>query len=211
MLPRSFAAPPPSSPNPASPDPALDADKAALRAESRKTRRALKAENPGAAVRAATLAPLDRLVLRRPWVAAVYRAVGAELDPAPLAARLVAAGAVIASPVVTARDAPLVFRQWTDTPPALDALGLKVPPPDAPELRPDLVIVPLLAFDLGGARLGQGGGYYDRTLAQLRAAGPVLAVGLAYAGQVTAHIPTDALDQPLDGVLTETAYLDFTM
>jgi 5-formyltetrahydrofolate cyclo-ligase len=135
--------------------------------------------------------------------------MGAELDPGPLAVRLRAAGAAIASPVVTATAAPLVFRLHTDDEPARDLLGLAVPPPTAPEVTPDVVIIPLLAFDRSGARLGQGGGYYDRTLARLRAAGPVLAVGLAYAAQQVDQIPTEAFDQRLDGVLTETAYLEF--
>ena len=84
-----------------------------------------------------------------------------------------------------------------------DAAGVPAPGPDAPELTPDLVVVPLLAFDGAGARLGQGGGYYDRTLAALRAAGPVVALGLAYAGQEVARLPVEAHDQRLDAVLTE--------
>jgi 5-formyltetrahydrofolate cyclo-ligase len=209
MSPRSFAAPPPSSPD-AIADKVLNADKASLRAKARATRRVLKAAEPDAAERAAAIAPLGRLILRRPWVAAIYHPAGAELDPAPLATRLAAAGAVIAAPVVTARDAPLIFRQQTDALSETDLLGMTVPPASAPEVRPDLVIVPLLAFDHSGARLGQGGGYYDRTLAHLRATGPVLVVGLAYAGQGLERVPAGAFDQRLDGVLTETAYLDFT-
>ena len=82
------------------------------------------------------------------------------------------------------------------------------PPPSS---APDLIFLPLLGFDRSGGRLGQGGGYYDRTLAALRSAGPpVRAIGLAYAGQEAPRLPTDALDQRLDGVLTENAYLDFT-
>jgi 5-formyltetrahydrofolate cyclo-ligase len=198
---RSFAAPPPSPPN---------ADKAALRAQARAARRALKAERPDAAARAAALAPLALLVPRRPWTAAIYHPLGAELDPGPLAARLAEAGAAIAAPVVVERDTPLLFRLQTDDVLGVDALGVAVPSADAPEVVPDLVIVPLLAFDRQGGRLGQGGGYYDRTLARLRAAGPLLAVGLAYAGQEVAHVPMEAFDQRLDGVLTETAYLDFS-
>ena len=149
--------------------------------------------------------------LPRPRVAAVYRATGSEIDPLPLAHWLAARGGRLALPVVTQRDAPLLFREAVDGPLALDALGLAVPPPHAAVLRPDLILVPLIGFDRTGARLGQGGGYYDRTLVALRADGaPVRAVGLAYAGQEVPRIPTDALDQRLDGVLTETGYLDFT-
>lgn len=201
MSSRSFAAPPPFPPN---------TDKAVLRARARAVRRALKAETPDAAARAAALAPLARLVPQRAWVAAIYHPLGAELDPGPLAVRLAEAGAAIAAPVVVERDAPLVFRLQTDDERGVDALGIAVPAADAPEVTPDLVIVPLLAFDRSGARLGQGGGYYDRTLAQLRDRGAVLAVGLAYAGQEVERVPADAFDQRLDGVLTETAYLDFS-
>ncbi len=156
------------------------------------------------------LAPLERLVPRRPWIAAIYHPLGAELDPWPLAARLIEAGAAICAPVVVERDAPLLFRLHTEDARGVDALGIAVPSADAPEVTPDLIIVPLLAFDRSGGRLGQGGGYYDRTLARLRAAGPLLAVGLAYAAQEVERVPMDAFDQRLDGVLTETAYLDFS-
>jgi 5-formyltetrahydrofolate cyclo-ligase len=204
MSSRSFAAPPPLSPD-------AKADKAALRAQARKVRRALSAATLDAAVRAAAQAPLARLVPRRPWTAAIYHPLGAELDPGPLAARLAEAGATICAPVVVERDTPLLFRLCTEGEPGVDALGIAAPPAEAPEVAPDLVIVPLLAFDRYGGRLGQGGGYYDRTLARLRAAGPLLAVGLAYAGQEVERVPVDAFDQRLDGVLTETAYLDFSI
>ena len=147
----------------------------------------------------------------RPRTVATYRATGSEIDPRPLAEWMIAQGLRLALPVVAQRDAPLLFREGADGPPTFDALGLPVPPPHAPTLRPDLIFLPLLGFDRAGARLGQGGGYYDRTLAALRAEGPpVRAIGLAFAGQEVPHVPTDALDQSLDGVLTETGYLDFT-
>ncbi len=76
-------------------------------------------------------------------------------------------------------------------------------------MSPDLVLVPLLAFDPYGGRLGQGGGYYDRTLAQLRAERPVFVLGLAYAGQEVERLPAETHDQPLDAVLTETGLRSF--
>ena len=90
-----------------------------------------------------------------------------------------------------------------------DAFGVPSPPPEAPEATPRLVICPLLAFDRAGGRLGQGGGHYDRTLAVLRAQGPVFVLGRAYAGQEVAALDLEPHDQRLDAILTETGYTRF--
>ncbi len=74
-------------------------------------------------------------------------------------------------------------------------------------LRPDLLVVPLLAFDAAGRRLGYGGGFYDRTLAGLRAAGPVRAIGFGYAAQQVDEVPADATDELLDAMVTETGVI----
>ena len=182
--------------------------KATLRASLRRHRRALQAAQPSASH--ALIHSFRAAGLPRPAIAALYKATGSEIDPRPLADWLRHEGARLVLPVVVRRDAPLLFREAVEGPPAFDALGLPVPPPHAATLRPELILSPLLGFDRTGARLGQGGGYYDRTLAALRADGPpVRAIGLAYAGQEVPHVPTDAFDQRLDGVLTETGYLDF--
>src|SRR5207253_9411221 len=110
-------------------------------------------------------------------------------------------------PAVTEHGRPLVFRERGPAEEfAPDAAGLPAPPAPSTERTPDLILVPLLAFDRRGGRLGQGGGFYDRTIAALRAAGPVTGVGLAYAGQEVDRVPTDDRDALLDGILTETAY-----
>ncbi len=182
--------------------------KAQLRASLRRRRKALHSAYSGASQ--ALILAFRTSRLPRPAIAAVYRPAGSEIDPQPLADWLVAQGARLVLPVVVQRDAPLLFREAVEGSSARDALGFAVPPPHVATLRPDLVFVPLLGFDLTGARLGQGGGYYDRTLAALRSEAPfVRAIGLAYAGQQVEHVPTDGFDQRLDGVLTETAYLDF--
>ena len=182
--------------------------KATLRASLRRHRKALQAAHPSASH--ALIHSFRAAGLPHPTVAALYSAVGSEIDPRPLADWLRHEGARLALPVVIRRDAPLLFREAVEGLPAFDALGLPVPPPHVVTLRPELILLPLLGFDRTGARLGQGGGYYDRTLAALRAEGPpVCAIGLAFAGQEVPHIPTDASDQRLDGVLTETDYLDF--
>ncbi len=179
--------------------------KAELRARMRARRRDLAALDPAAAEAAALQLPLDRLPPFR--VAAGYHALGSELSPWPLLRRLAAAGARIALPVALKPHSPLIFRQWSAGQ-LLEADAARIPSPtgEAEALVPDIVIAPLLAFDTAGFRLGQGGGYYDRTLEGLRAAGPLFVIGLAYAGQGIDAVPREAHDQPLDAILTETGY-----
>ncbi len=134
-----------------------------------------------------------------------YWPIGDELDCRPLLHRLVAAGSVVGLPVVVARRAPLAFRAWTPgAAMAAGVLAIPVPAGDAAAVVPSVLIVPLLAFDRSGYRLGYGGGYYDRTLAALRASGgPVLAVGYGFAAQEVAAVPHDDTDQRLDWIVTE--------
>jgi 5-formyltetrahydrofolate cyclo-ligase len=179
-----------------------------MRRRLRALRRALAANREEASQQAATLAPLGL------WPAAAvvagYLAMETELDPAPLLRRLAAAGARILLPVVTARDAALVFREAVERKDLVaDLAGLPAPPPWSPPRVPALVITPLLAFDRTGGRLGQGGGYYDRTLRDLRRQGPVTAVGFAFAGQEVERAPRGPCDERLDGVLTERGYIEF--
>lgn len=180
--------------------------KAKLRADLRSRRSRMRAMVPDAPQRAADhfrhagLGPFK--------VASIYKAMGAEMDCEPLCQVLCEFGYAIALPAVVDQNAPLVFRlrrHGDGLEPDLN--GVLSPPAGAPAVRPDLVIVPLLAFDATGARLGQGAGYYDRTLESLRADGqPVFAIGLAYAGQEMPHIPTQAHDQRVDAMLTEHGY-----
>jgi 5-formyltetrahydrofolate cyclo-ligase len=183
----------------------LSPDKDALRKSLRARRRDLAEILPDAAERAALHLPLDQLP---PFtVVAGYHALGSELSPWPLLRRLAAHGARIALPVAVAPATPLIFRAFAaDEPLVADAARIPSPTAEAQTLVPDLVIAPLLAFDRDGYRLGQGGGYYDRTLEQLRAAGRVYVIGLAYAGQQIDAAPRDEHDQPLDAILTETGY-----
>lgn len=142
-----------------------------------------------------------------PLKVAGYQPMGAELDPGPLMVRLAAVGAVILLPVVVARGAALCFRQASDPAGYVpDAAGLLAPAPDASEATPDVILAPLMAFDRFGGRLGQGGGYYDRTLAALRAGPGVLAVGLGFAVQEIDEVPRDPHDEFLDAICTEIGY-----
>jgi 5-formyltetrahydrofolate cyclo-ligase len=171
-------------------------------------RTALARERPDAGARVAARLPAERLIGVR--VVGGYRPHGSEVDPLPLMRRFAVAGAVLALPVVVAVDAPLVFRTWREGDPLEpDAFGIPAPSAKAAEVRPDVIIAPVLAFDARGGRLGQGAGCFDRTLADRRASGGVFAIGLAFAGQEVAACPLEAHDQPLDAILTETGYKAF--
>ena len=129
-----------------------------------------------------------------------------ELDLRPLLEALHARGCVCALPVVVARNTPLVFRSWVpDTPLVTSRFGIAEPGPERPAVRPQQALVPLLAFDDDGYRLGYGGGFYDRTLAALRAdgAGPLLAIGVGLEAQRRPSLPREAFDARLDWLLTE--------
>lgn len=181
-------------------------DKTALRSQLRALRRRLAAEGPDAAHQAANHWPKGRFAEAR--VFALYHPAGSELDPTPLRAHLPAGH--VALPVATSRQGALVFRlHMTGAPLVPDALGIPAPDVAAEAVLPDVVVAPLLAFDRQGGRLGQGGGHYDRTLANLRRMKRVFVVGLAYAGQALPEIPVEPHDQRLDAILTETEYLEF--
>jgi 5-formyltetrahydrofolate cyclo-ligase len=133
-----------------------------------------------------------------------------EISPLPLLRRLADAGASLALPVVAGRGQPLIMRAWSFGAPLISGVwGIREPPADAPELFPDILIVPLLAFDRRGHRIGYGAGYYDMTISDLRAMKPVLAIGLAFAAQEIAAVPTTPRDARLDLVLTERGAIDF--
>jgi 5-formyltetrahydrofolate cyclo-ligase len=135
---------------------------------------------------------------------AAYWPMRSEADPRPMLRVLHAQGRSLCLPVVVARSVPLGFRLWTpDTPMVPGGFGVLVPEADRPVV-PAVLVVPLLAFDRAGYRLGYGGGFYDRTLAALRAAGPVQAVGFAWAAQEVAAVPRTIDDQRLDIIVTET-------
>ncbi|MDR3448296.1 MAG: 5-formyltetrahydrofolate cyclo-ligase [Alphaproteobacteria bacterium] len=137
-------------------------------------------------------------------VVAGYRAFRGEMDPALLIEALRQARHPIALPVVTQRGQPLIFRlHGADDPLAANAMGILEPLPSAPVVEPDVFLVPLLAFDRAYNRLGYGAGFYDRTLTDLRARKPLLAVGVAFAAQEVAAVPVGPYDAKLDKIVTE--------
>lgn len=133
-----------------------------------------------------------------------YWPIGDEIDPRPLLKALDEAGWQCALPVVEKVGSPLCFRAWRPGD-VLEPGAHAIPAPlaAAAMVTPTLLLVPLLAFDRTGHRLGYGGGYYDRSIAALRGAGALLAVGLAYAGQELAAVPTAGDDVALGWVVTE--------
>ncbi len=133
-----------------------------------------------------------------------YWPIGQELDPRPLMAALSARGAVLTLPVTCAETGVLRFRLWHQDNPLEDAgFGTLAPGPSAGEAEPDFVLVPLLAFDRSGARLGYGQGHYDRTLADLRSRRAVETAGIAFSVQEIDAVPVEGHDVPLDWILTE--------
>jgi 5-formyltetrahydrofolate cyclo-ligase len=133
-----------------------------------------------------------------------------EIDPRPLLIALGASGARTAMPTIAAQDAPLIFRAWRDGDPLQrGALGIQEPLSEAEILVPDIVLVPLAAFDRNGHRIGYGAGHYDRALSKLRLEKRIVAVGLAFAVQEVESVPAEAHDVPLDDVLTENESIHF--
>ena len=141
----------------------------------------------------------------------VFWSMGSEIDTQPLLQALHAAGHATALPIVGARAQPLIFRAWAPGEALVDGgFGTSIPSQDADVVLPDVLFVPLLAFDDDGYRLGYGGGFYDRTLEKLRASDPdVLAIGVAFYGQRVDTVPRGPYDQPLDGVVTENGLIRF--
>jgi 5-formyltetrahydrofolate cyclo-ligase len=175
------------------------AEKRALRARLRERRRAAATADPAAATKLAQVF-LSHLELAAGVPVAGYRAVPPELDPTPLMAALAAQGHPLALPCTGPRGTVLVFRRWQPGDQLVKgALGIEEPLPAAASVLPSVVLVPLVGFDRRGYRLGQGGGYYDRTLA----AGAMLAIGLAYAAQEVEVLPVEPWDRTLDWIVTE--------
>lgn len=174
-------------------------DKLALRARLRAARDGLARD------RAIAVPDAFRARLARARIVASYMPLGSEADPAPLATAARDAGCRLVLPHVTGRDAPMRFLDWDDgTPLVAGPYGLLQPPADAPALRPDIVLTPLLGFDRAGHRLGQGAGYYDRAFALLPDA---WRVGVAWSVQQVDACPADPWDVPLHAIATESDWI----
>ena len=177
--------------------------KAQMRAALQARRDALPADERQAAAQtiAARTFPL---AIMQGTIVSGFMPLKSEIDPLPLMHRLAAVGASLALPAIAGRGKPLIMRAWQwGEPLNAGVWGLREPKPEAPEVDPDILLVPLLAFDRSGQRIGYGAGYYDMTIARLRARKTITAVGIAFAAQEVAAVPATAFDAPLDLVLTE--------
>ncbi len=138
-------------------------------------------------------------------IVAGYVAIGSEADPAKLLSAAAEQGCTLALPYVTSKTSPMRFLQWKAGDPLENGpFGLSQPKADAPELKPDIVLVPLVAFDARLMRLGQGAGHYDRVLSVL---GNSIDVGIAWSVQQAENLPLDPWDMPLDAILTESSWI----
>jgi len=191
-------------PGPAS----IDTLKADIRRDAAARRDTLPAPERAAAAAAIAARPLP-VPLATGAIVSGFSALKSEINPVPLMRAFADAGAQLALPVVMGRGKPLAMRAWAfGAPLNAGVWGIREPPPSAPEVFPDILIVPLLAFDRAGNRIGYGAGYYDMTIARLRGMKKVIAMGIAYAAQEIAQVPTTPRDATLDLVLTEREVID---
>jgi 5-formyltetrahydrofolate cyclo-ligase len=183
--------------------------KSDLRTAALAARDALTIEQRAAAAQAIATRGLP-IEITNGMIVSAYSPIRSEIDPVPLMRALAGQGAQLALPAVMARGKSLAFRAWSPNDRLmLGPLGILEPSPAAAEMIPDIMLVPLAAFDRLGHRIGYGAGHYDFTLAHLRKVKPIAAIGLAFAAQEIETVPALSHDVALDYVLTETQTFDF--
>jgi 5-formyltetrahydrofolate cyclo-ligase len=185
-----------------------DQTKAALRAAALALRDALPAAERQAA--AATIAARGLPVEVTPGaIVSGFMPMKTEINPLQLLRKLADAGAQLAMPCIAGRSKPLIMRAWQFGAPLKSGQwGIREPMPDAAEVAPDILIVPLACFDRAGHRIGYGAGYYDMTINALRAKKKVIAIGIGFAVQEIPRVPATERDARLDLVLTEREVID---
>jgi 5-formyltetrahydrofolate cyclo-ligase len=189
--------------------PPTERSKAELRAAALTKRDALSDNKRATAAKAIAKRGLP-MAITPGTIISGYSPIRSEIDPIPLLRALAAQRARLALPTVMARGKSLAFRAWSpDDRLMLGPLGIPEPSPAAAEVIPDIMLVPLAAFDRAGHRIGYGAGHYDFTLAHLRRNKAIAAIGLAFAAQEIALVPALQHDVALDYVLTETGVFDF--
>ncbi len=189
------------------PDATISEQKAELRNKALARRDALPAEMRAAAAEmiAARAFPLPVAGT----IVSGFMPLKSEINPLPLMRRLADAGAKLALPAIQGRGLPLIMRAYAFGDEfARGQWGIREPKPQAPEVAPDILIVPLACFDRAGHRIGYGAGYYDMTIRALRARKQIVAVGIAFAAQEIPRVPATDRDERLDLVLTEREVID---
>jgi len=182
--------------------------KKAIRREAVARRDALPAAERAMAAETIAARPFP-LAIGPGMVISGFSPLKSEINPLPLMRKLADSGARLALPVVAGKGRPLIMRAWAFGEPLNSGVwGIREPKPEAAEVAPEILLVPLLAFDRAGNRVGYGAGYYDMTVAKLRALKPVLAVGIAFAAQEFPSVPVTPRDVRLDLVLTERETID---
>ena len=186
-----------------------ESPKAVLRAEALARRDALPGAMRAAAAETIAARPFP-LRIERSTTVSGFSPMKTEINPIPLMRKLADMGAQLALPAIVDRGKPLLMRAWKFGDPfKAGQWGIREPVPEAPEVDPDILIVPLAAFDRAGHRIGYGAGYYDMTINALRAKKPVIAIGIAFAAQEIPAVPATERDARLDLVLTEREIIDF--
>ena len=187
---------------------ATNAHKDELRSRALSRRDLLTVEQRVVAAEAIAATPIY-LEISPGTIVAGYSPINSEIDPFPLMRELEKMGAELALPVIVKRDHPLIFRSWSpDEGLVRGSYGIFQPSSDAPDVDPDIVLVPLAAFDKAGHRIGYGRGYYDRTLHELRAMKKITVIGIGFAVQEIEIVPALPHDEQLDCVLTERGLID---
>ena len=183
--------------------------KSELRMMLRARRRAFVADLPSPTDRGALELVITRHVLARldgAGALAAYLSKGAEVDPFHALEAAAQRGLLTALPHISDKDVPMRFLRWAPGDPLVEGpYGVRQPPADAPELLPDLILTPLVGFDRGMRRLGQGAAFYDRAFAALPAA---RRIGLAWSVQEVERLPADSWDMPLHAVATEKEWIE---
>jgi 5-formyltetrahydrofolate cyclo-ligase len=183
--------------------------KAELRGEALTRRDALSPDDRAAAAEAIAARAFP-VPLKPGAIVSGFMPLKSELNPLPLMRKLAEAGATLALPAIAGRGKPLFMRAYAfGDELARGQWGIREPKPEAAEVAPDILLVPLAAFDRTGNRIGYGAGYYDMTIAKLRAMKPITAIGIAYAVQEIDAVPATPRDARLDLVLTELGVIDF--
>jgi 5-formyltetrahydrofolate cyclo-ligase len=182
--------------------------KAALRTAALALRDALPAAERQAAAEAIAARPFP-VAITPGVIVSAFMPLKSEINPLPLMRKLADAGAQLALPAIDGRGLPLIMRAWKFGDPFKPGQwGIREPLPEAPQVDPDILIVPLACFDRNGHRIGYGAGYYDMTINALRAKKPVVAIGIGFAAQEVPQVPATERDERLDLVLTEREVID---